>query len=154
MSGNNYYFTKAGIDDLPQLKKIAQQVIRHNYTSFLGQEAVESFISSGASDKEIEDNLPDCTLLKIEDEIMSFGITFGNLIHLIMVGVPYQRKSYGTMLMQYLESKLFEQYNEISLQTFSANKNAIGFYVKNGWAVAETKNESGMELIIFSKTKQ
>jgi len=89
--------------DAPRLKEIAKRVISTNYLPFLGVENIATFIESGMSDKEIDDGLNDCTLLTLDGQIIGFTITYGNVLHLMMIDTPFQRAGYGSALLSHIE---------------------------------------------------
>ena len=144
---------KASHNELEQLKKIARKTIDTNYRSFLGDEGVDWFINSGASDEYINDNIDDCWLLLCENQVIGFSVCKLNLIDLMMIDTEYHRKGYGTMLIKHSEDYLFKQYNEIVLESFEGNIQANNFYRKNNWIEKEIKFDeaSGLNKIIFSK---
>lgn len=151
MQSSRIRFCQASFEDSDVVKNIAKRVIYFNYTSFLGLDAVEEFISSGMSDKEIDDGLINCTVMILEDTIIGFTITKENLLHLIMIDVPYQNQGYGSELLAYIEAYLFSEYDEIHLQTFLKNKNALKFYLKNGWISDESSSMNETELLVVKK---
>jgi hypothetical protein len=58
---------KAQAADLPAMQEIARRTIDKCYRSFLGDEAVDWYINSGESDKELEKHLDDCDVLLSND---------------------------------------------------------------------------------------
>lgn len=146
-------FRRATEYDLKELKAIAKRVVRANYTSFLGADMVASFIESGMSDKEIDDGIDSCTLMLSNSKIIGFVITKEDILHLIMVDVPYQNKGYGKLLMLHTEENLFNKYDTIRLQTFEENRNTIQFYLKRGWAITKQQHipEFGKTMLFFEK---
>lgn len=148
-------FRKATQNDVAEIQRIAQEVIRHNYTPFLGADATASFIESGQSDREIEDGIGSCVLLEKDGEIAAFAITKGNLLHLIMVAVPFQNAGYGEMLLSHVEVELFRQHERICLQTFGENIRAARFYEKHGWQIAGKTDvpEMGVTMVQYEKVQ-
>lgn len=136
-------------------KGIAQRVIRHNYTSFLGSEAVNAFIGNGMSDKEIDDGLDRCTVMLSDNVIIGFAITNTNLLHLIMVDVPFQGKGYGGKLLAHVENEMFGRHQSIRLQTFKENTSTLAFYQKYGWMITEEEcvPELGKSMLHLQKQK-
>lgn len=54
-------FKQATNKDSQSIKFIARKVICTNYIPFMGIEMATDFIESGMSDKEIDDNIDNCT---------------------------------------------------------------------------------------------
>ncbi len=137
---NSVEYRQACKADSNKLKKIARGVIAENYVHFLGIEATSDFIESGKSDKEIVDNLEFCTVLTLSGQIIGFSITKENLLHLLMIDVPFQNKGFGTRLLSFTEEKLFKDYKLLQLQTFEVNTIAVQFYLKQGWVIANRES--------------
>ncbi len=137
------------------MKEIANRVIRHNYAPFLGEKATNAFLDSGMADKEIEDGLGRCTVLFTGGTVVGFAITEGDLLHLLMVDVPFQGKGFGGKLLEYTEAMLFTRHGAIRLQTFQENADAIRFYLKNGWDITGQQNvpELHTTLLLFEKKR-
>ncbi len=150
----NVLFRKATSQDAAPIKEIAKRVILHNYVPFLGIEASSAFIDSGMSDQEIDDGLDHCTVIISDGIMLGFAITIDELLHLIMVDVPFQSKGYGGKLLKYIETELFSQYETIHLQTFKENADAAQFYLKNGWHIVGEEEiiELDKILLLFMKT--
>lgn len=148
-------YKKATPNDAPTLKEISTRVICTSYTSFLGAEMVNEFITSGLADKEIDDGIQACTLMFDDVTLIGFAITSRDLLHLLMVDVPYQNRGYGRMLLLETENRLFETYDEIHLQTFEENGGAVDFYLRNGWRVTGSEVVPGMAkvMLFFAKSK-
>jgi GNAT superfamily N-acetyltransferase len=144
---------KSTVEESDQIKVIARQTIDANYRSFLGDEGVDWFIGSGASDQYISDNIDDCWVLLCGDQIMGFCVCKSNLIDLMMVHNNFHRLGYGTMLLKYCEEYLFRNFEEITLESFEGNDKANNFYRKNGWIEKERKFDeaSSINKLIFTK---
>jgi len=144
---------KAAIPDAGTLKKIARETIDANYRSFLGDEGVDWFIGSGASDQIIDENIDDCWVILSDYQIIGFSVCKANLIHLIMIDHDYHRHGHGTTLLKYCEQHLFNTFNEIKLESFEGNEKANNFYRKNGWSEIERNFDkmTGVNKLTFIK---
>ncbi|WP_195964425.1 GNAT family N-acetyltransferase, partial [Clostridium cuniculi] len=71
----------------------------------------------------------------------------------LFVKEKYQREGIGEKLIKYIKPK----YNQLKLDVYSKNKNAIKFYLKNNFKIVNEKNnEDTNELeyeMIFSKNR-
>jgi GNAT superfamily N-acetyltransferase len=148
-------FKQATKEDAQNLKDIAKRVIYTSYTPFLGLNATNSFIESGQSDKEIDDGLFNCTLAIYNEVIIGFVIVNREVLHLMMIDVPFQNTGYGSALLRHTEERLFSDHDCLRLQTFQANSVAIGFYLKNGWQITgqEEIAELGAFMLYFEKRR-
>ncbi len=111
-------------------------------------EGVDWFITSGESDKELENNLSNCDVLLRNGAIVAFTIYFDNLIHLMMVDISLQRIGVGAQLLTHTEQKLFSAgHSVIRLETFEGNMQAIGFYLKNGWVEVDRQKDTEHNIV-------
>ncbi|MHA2065100.1 MAG: N-acetyltransferase family protein [Candidatus Thorarchaeota archaeon] len=146
---------KAATQDTDTIKKIARKTIDANYRSFLGDERVDSFIGSGASDQYMDENIEDGWVILGDGQIIGVSILKANLIDLIMIDHDYHRQGYGTTLLTHCEQHLFNAFDEIKLESFEGNEKAHNFYRKNGWSEVEVNFDemSGVNKLTFIKRK-
>ena len=144
---------KAIIPDADTLKKIARKTIDANYRSFLEDEGVDGFISSGASDRYIDDNIDNCWIILSDYQIIGFSVCKSDLIDLMMIDHDYHRQGYGTKLLKHCEQYLFNTYNAIKLESFEGNEKANNFYRKNSWSEIERNFDKmpGVNKLTFIK---
>ena len=145
---------ECSFDDLGIIKEIARRTIDANYRSFLGDEGVDWFIGSGASDQYLSDNIEDCRVLLCDGKITGFCVCKANLIDLMMIDNDFHRRGFGTLLLEYCQECLFSKFDEITLECFDGNEKACNFYKKNGWLEKEIKfdEDSGVNKVIFTKS--
>lgn len=90
-----------------------------------------------------------------EDNIIKgfIGVIEDGYIAGLFVKEEYQREGIGEKLIKYIKPK----YNQLKLDVYSKNKNAIKFYLKNNFKIVNEKNnEDTNELeyeMIFSKNR-
>lgn len=152
---DTYLIRKASDSDLACLQDIAYRVISHCYRGFLGDETVDFFLDCGAARGYVEGSLSRCSVLVVGDTIIGFSISKGNLIDLMMIDEPHQRKGWGSILLKYNEKKLLESHLQIRLESFIDNTRANDFYLKNGWTIqARLLDAEGvMEKLLFVKSR-
>jgi ribosomal protein S18 acetylase RimI-like enzyme len=150
---NGLIFEYASNNDLPILNELAKEIIYKYYSTFLGKDIVNNYIESRQCENEINENINNCIIMKINNKIIGFSIIMGNKLHLIMVAKKYQNQGYGIKLLKYIENKLFVEYDTIELQSFVKNEIANRFYNKNGWKILNKSNENGMEVYKYIKNK-
>lgn len=100
--------------------------------------------------------LPDAKVYIFEEDniIKGFiGVIEDGYIAGLFVKEKYQREGIGEKLIKYIKPK----YNQLKLDVYSKNKNAIKFYLKNNFKIVNEKNnEDTNELeyeMIFSKNR-
>ncbi|MET8312300.1 GNAT family N-acetyltransferase [Micromonospora sp. NPDC005173] len=135
------------IEDLVALQELARRTIDASYRSFLGNEGVDWFINSGASDDHIESHFRQGHVYCLEADggIVGLMILDGPTVDLMMIDVRHHRQGLGKVLLSRAEEVLFTQYRVIRLETFVGNKAAIAFYEACGWLVAR-QMDSGSEM--------
>jgi ribosomal protein S18 acetylase RimI-like enzyme len=139
--------------DLSTLIALSRRTISASYRSFLGDQAVDAFLDSGAADQYVADNMERCTVLMCDGEIAGFSVCRDNTIDLMMVDCVRHRQGFGTKLLRHVEEALFQRYDELRLESFEANEKANAFYRKNGWR--ETRRyfdrDASVRKIVFQR---
>jgi ribosomal protein S18 acetylase RimI-like enzyme len=145
---------KALASDLGALISLTHRTISASYRPFLGDEAVDAFLDSGAADRYVEENLGRCSVILRDGEVVGYAVCRDNLIDLMMIVQAAHRQGLGTALLGYVEAMLFERYGELRLETFEHNAAANAFYCSRGWLeVGRHFDEaSGTNKIVFRKS--
>ena len=149
----NLTLRKAKEQEITFLQEFARAVIDRNYRAFLGDEAVDFFIGSGASDQDIAENIADTTLAVLEGEVVGMCVCKDDLIDLVMVRNDRQGQGIGSAFIDMVSKGLLERYPSIRVECFEKNTGATRFYVKNGWAVEKSlfDEELGDNRIFYTK---
>lgn len=124
---------KAKEDELVLVQDFAKDVINKNYREFLGNEAVDFFIGSGASDAYMQENIEATILAVMEEEVVGICICKENLIDLFMVRNEVHNQGIGSVFLDMVSEELLKTYSKIRVECFEKNGKANHFYVKNGW---------------------
>ena len=149
----NTRIRKAKIEDLGFLQEISRRTIKNSYPSFLGEEAVYSYINSGLPNLYMQENINDCSVLLLNENIVGFSVCKNNLIDLMMIDCNFHRKGLGTILLQYMEQELFKGYDELELESFENNNQANEFYKHNDWVESIRIQDSGINKIVLRKKR-
>lgn len=149
----NLTLRKAKEQEAAFLQKFARSAIDRNYRAFLGGEAVDFFIGSGASDQYIAESIGDTTLAVLRDEVVGMCVCKDDLIDLVMVRNDRQGQGIGSAFIDMVSKGLLERYPSIRLECFEKNIKANHFYVKNGWTVEKSlfDEELGDNRIFYTK---
>ncbi|CAM5558879.1 GNAT family N-acetyltransferase [Streptomyces narbonensis] len=125
-------------EDLAALQELARRTIDACYRSFLGDEGVDWFIGSGASDEHIASHFAQGRVhcLEADGGIAGLMILEGPTVDLMMIDVRHHRRGLGAVLLSAAEEVLFAEYGDIRLETFVGNTAAIAFYEACGWTAA------------------
>lgn len=126
----------AVVEDLAALQQLARRTIDASYRSFLGDESVDQFITSGASDDHIKTQFDRVHCMQVDGEIVGLAILDGPTIDLMMIDVLRHRQGLGKVLLSRAEEMLFAEYRDIRLETFADNTAARAFYEACGWLAA------------------
>lgn len=140
--------------DIEALVALSHRTISTSYRSFLGDEAVDAFLGSGAVDQYVAKNIGRCWIIVGAGGILGYSVCRDNCIDLMMIDQPYHRQGLGARLLAHVEEMLFERYDELKLESFAGNANANGFYCKHGWREVNQYFDQSARAskIIFRKT--
>ena len=150
----NCVIRKAKVDDIQILQDIARRTIDARCRSFIGDDKVDWYISSGECDEGVAKSIDKCAVLVKSSVIVGYCVYFDDLVHTMMVDVKHHRSGYGSRLLSYAEQALHSAGHEtIRLTTYEGNDQAINFYIKNGWRISgkEQKPDTGFKHVLFEK---
>ncbi len=141
--------------DIEALDALAKRTIQADYGGFLGEEAVEEYVASGAVAGYMRECLASCSVMVQDGTVIGLSVREDNLIDLMMIDHVYHRQGFGTELLAHCEGRLFKEYDEISLESFEENEKANRFYRKNGWVEVKRfwEEETGLRKVLFSKER-
>jgi GNAT superfamily N-acetyltransferase len=150
----NIQIRKATASDVEILILLSKKTINANYRPFLGDEAVDGFLGSDAVEQYVKEYIRQCFVMLLEDTIIGYSICKANLIDLMMIDHDFHHRGFGTRLLKYCEDLLFQNYEELILESFAENPKANAFYKKNGWEASKSyfDEDSGVNKILFRKT--
>ncbi|WP_408907449.1 GNAT family N-acetyltransferase [Streptomyces albidoflavus] len=149
----------ARADDLAALQELARRTIDARYRAFLGDEAVDAYVGSGASDEHVAAHFRAGGLhcLEADGALAGLLITEGPTVDLLMIDVDRQRRGLGRLLLSEAERLLLATYEEIRLETFTSNLAALAFYEACGWTASgrpESEGPWGPERVEFRRTRE
>ncbi|MGI9569030.1 MAG: GNAT family N-acetyltransferase [Desulfobulbia bacterium] len=145
---------RASQSDLPELQELARRTIDRNYRSFLGDESVDWFLESGESDKEVIENLDNCSVAEEGDKQIAYCVYYEDFIHILMVDPDFQRAGIGKQMLGYVEDEFRRSgRSKCRLESFQENSQAINFYLGNGFVTMaeEVDPNSGVSRVHMSK---
>ncbi|MGW2207632.1 N-acetyltransferase family protein [Streptomyces sp. NPDC001774] len=140
-------------EDLAVLQELARRTIDARYRSFLGDEGVDWFINSGASDDHLKSHFLKGHLFCLEasGELVGLLAIHGATIDLLMIAVDRQGQGLGRSLLSQAEQFLFATHEEIRLETFAGNRTAVAFYEACGWSMSGKIESNGPAKIEFRR---
>ncbi|MFJ6147562.1 GNAT family N-acetyltransferase [Streptomyces anulatus] len=141
-------------EDLGELQALARRTIDTCYRGFLGDEAVDWFIGSGASDEHVRSHLErgGVHCLTRDGRIVGFSILDGRTVDLMMVDPDQHRRGWGRLLLRHAEETLLARYSTIRLETFPDNVGAKAFYEACGWVLAERLEGDGPAKLVYTRS--
>ncbi|GJM63967.1 hypothetical protein PEDI_45190 [Persicobacter diffluens] len=143
----NFTIENATAADLSQLFEITKRTISATYKSFLPPAIVEEYITSGASNQEIERNLAHCFTLRNEHRIIGLGICIDNLIHFMLIDEDFQHRGFGKHLLHFLEQHIKANgFSEGQLETYAGNEQALGFYLSQNWELTKKEMDAKLDI--------
>ncbi|MFI6369715.1 GNAT family N-acetyltransferase [Streptomyces sp. NPDC050546] len=139
--------------DLDDLQVLARRTIDARYRAFLGDEAVDWFIGSGASDAHVKSHLEagGVQCLGLEGRIIGFSILDGSTIDLMMIDPDHHRRGFGRLLLRHAEETLLARYTTIRLESFADNTAANSFYEACGWRHGDRLEGEGPAKVEYVK---
>ncbi|MEU6083406.1 GNAT family N-acetyltransferase [Streptomyces sp. NPDC047108] len=141
-------------EDLADLQALARRAIDTCYRGFLGDEAVDWFLGSGASDAHVKSHLErgGVHCLIQDGRIVGLSILDGPTVDLIMVDADHHRRGLGRLLLRHAEETLLARYATIRLETFPGNTRAISFYEACGWVPGDRLEGEGPARLEYTKS--
>jgi ribosomal protein S18 acetylase RimI-like enzyme len=129
-------------------------MILASYRPFLGDEAVDAFLGSGAVDRYVTENLGRCTVLVRAGQVVGYAVCRDALIDLLLIDPGVQRQGLGTELLGHVEGTLFQSHGALRLESFEGNQPANAFHRKHGWREVGRyfDRDSGVGKIVFQKS--
>ena len=145
----------AAPEDSDRLVTLQLETIGTSYRPFLGDAAVDGFLSGGAVEAMVAETVDRCRVLELDGRIAGCAITEGDLLDLMMIEPASHRMGLGSQLLAHVEGELFGQYPEIRLESFAPNDQANAFYRKHGWSEVDRfpDRESGVDKLTFTKLR-
>jgi GNAT superfamily N-acetyltransferase len=131
-------FRQAVESDVDALIALTRATLDATHRAFLGDAAVDNFITGGACDRYLADEVGRCTVMLLDGQLIGYTVWKRNLIDTIMVDHRRHRQGLGGQLLEYSEQALFRIYDELALESFEDNAQANNFYRKHGWTEART----------------
>ncbi|MFF5451659.1 GNAT family N-acetyltransferase [Streptomyces sp. NPDC012950] len=122
-------------EDLADLQALARRTIDTCHRGFLGDEAVDRFIGSGASDAHVKTHLEqgEVHCLTQNNRIVGFSVLDGPTVDLMMIDPDHHRRGLGRLLLRRAEETLLARHSTVRLETFPENTRAVAFYEACGW---------------------
>lgn len=144
----------ATAEDLGDLQALARRTIDTCYRGFLGDEAVDWFIGSGASDAHVKSHLErgGVYCLSQHGRLVGVSILDGPTVDLMMVAPDHHRRGLGRLMLRHAEETLLAQYPTIRLETFPDNTRATSFYEACGWVLGDRLEGEGQDKVEYTKT--
>lgn len=141
-------------DDIEQLGELSRRTIDRCYRTFLGDEAVDGYIESGAIEAFIDERIDCCRILEVDGLITGFAVCHNGMIELIMIEPELQRRGLGKMLLNYCEQEQYHFAPQLILDSFADNTAANAFFAQNGWrAHPPETDDQGTVKIVFTKDR-
>ena len=144
---------RANPSDVEALIELSLRTIRARYSSFLGETAVEAFISSGAAERFVRETIDRALVVTIDGEVAGCAVGAGHHIDQLLIDERWHRQGLGTLLLARLEENLFKEHDALELDSCRDNDQANAFYRKHGWREtgAYRDEEHGAEMVTLRK---
>jgi ribosomal protein S18 acetylase RimI-like enzyme len=123
------------------------------YEPFLGRTAVEDFIAGGNVEQYFDEHWRESTIATVRDEIVGVAVRHGTLLDLVWVKPSMRSKGVGSTLMETIESQAGLDGKELTLEVWTVNQRAVGFYQRRGFSVDGVLSDpvTGLEKLLMRK---
>src|SRR5262245_20399850 len=111
----NTLIREALASDVGELIDLSHRTIRASYPPFLGDEAVDAFLVSGAADRYVTENVGCCSVIVRDGRVVGYAVCRDNLIDLMMIDHAFHRQGLGTELLHWVQESLGGGYEELRL---------------------------------------
>ena len=139
--------------DAKAIIELSLRSIRASYSSFLGEDAVETFIGSGAVEEFVSETIERGVVVTLGSDVAGYAVGNGNHIDQLVIDERFHRRGLGSILLAHLETQLFEEHDALQLESFRDNDQANAFYRQNGWQrTGEYRDRDyGVEMVVLRK---
>lgn len=148
-------FIKASLEDLPIIQRIVQQTINAIYTYYYKESIVKFFLEHHCPENILNDLKLERVFILYDNDIpVGTGSIADNHITRLFVLPEFQKKGYGSYIMDRLERMVSEQYTKAVLDSSFP---AFDLYLKRNYQPMEYKNlvlENGDVLCYYTMEKQ
>jgi len=139
--------------DSDALNELLRRTIRTSYSGFLGVDAVEAYIGSGAVETFTAETVERGSVVIFGDKIAGYGVDTGNQVDMLVIDERFHRLGLGTRMLAHLERRLSESFDLLNLESFRDNDAANAFYLSKGWRKIREYREKdyGVEMVQMQK---
>lgn len=153
-NNQNLHLRPATPDDVKPLTALSYKTIRVKYPDVIGADMVEGYIASGAVPQYYADRNAFTRVAVADGEVIGACALRDNNVDLMMVTLERHRRGVGAALLADAESILFAEHEQISLESFRDNRQAVDFYAKHGWVLGDAFTDPDYGIAMVRMTKQ
>ncbi len=141
--------------DIPVLTELSHRTVLAKYPDVIGLDMVQGYVASGAVPAYYRERLEHTRVALLEGRVVGCYAVKEDAIDLMMVDVDFHREGIGHALLDHAETRLFETYETLFLDSFSENEQAVSFYQKHGWSnVTQFKDpDYGISMVKLQKKR-
>jgi ribosomal protein S18 acetylase RimI-like enzyme len=123
------------------------------YETFLGRAAIEEFIAAGQVEDYFDEHWREATVAISGGEVVGVAVLLEGLLDLIWVRPRSRSQGIGSALLRAAESKAAVGGDQLTLEVWEVNRDAVAFYEREGFSVTATGEDpqTGLAKLLMRK---
>jgi len=150
-----FEFRKAAKEDIPDLIKLCRETIVEVYGQILPWEKLEPWVEGDMVEEEVNKQWQNMIVAEKAGEVVGVAARSDDKIDLLWVHPAYHRRGIGSALLDVVETEIKKSGCDLAtLECFSYNYCAMGFYQAKGWKplCEEMDEDAGALKVVMTKT--
>ena len=150
-----FEFRKAAKEDIPNLIKLCKETIVEVYGQILPWEKLEPWVEGDMVEEEVNKQWQNMIVAEKAGGVVGVTARSDDKIDLLWVHPAYHRRGIGSALLDIVETEIKKSGCELAtLECFSDNDRAMGFYLAKGWKPLreEMDEEAGALKVVMTRT--
>ena len=148
-------FKEASEQDIPSIVNLLKETIVEVYGEILPRDRLNPWIEGDRLQSDVCQMWQKMIVALLDGEVVALAGSLENKVAIIWVHPKHHRKGIGSILLDIAENEIRKSgYETATLDCFSDNRQALGFYQSKGWKVNSTEMDeyAGAMKTLMKKT--